>query len=490
METNDNAITFPITDLTPNVTPSLSNRLKSLSPVQSFSETPRNPCALQTYHDEYKLNMNEVEKQIFTELQRNSVEFHEKKQQIRDIMHTIFRLQGHSDSKPFSPHSFEVVLHEKREIDHFSSSHSKTSLVQLDDSDIDKIKNTFEVEMNGLLSAIDDGNLFKLQCANNNCMDDSKDDNILENCPCFQRVCVFLKICHKFCAMLNQQIAVNFADYLQINNGYDANGLAEDFNHIIINHIGHKMQKVICSKINEKYPCKLKKCYHRIRHDKETKLNENNKNISTPPESLHLVKSTSQDVAFSQLIDTIHCYFLHSDVPSGCHPESSIQSEKMKSKYIGRNEDEKWIRSIEHIKISNEWKVYKTLVKKCAVYRWQSTTAKKEFQDLAHVKPKFKNPKEEALKNMYFPLSIENWNQTVAKVNRFKKSFAAERMRTHHNGEYYDDTMKNKATWKKGEIPNKQEITVIKLYTDWDELQSELKKCFRLTSVEDIVQRY
>eukprot|EP01084_Bolivina_argentea_P026277 48843_1 len=31
---------------------------------------------------------------------------------------------------------------------------------------------------------------------------------------------------------------------------------------------------------------------------------------------------------------------------------------------------------------------------------------------------------------------------------------------------------------------------VIKLYTDWDELQFELKKCFRIESIHDILQQY
>eukprot|EP01083_Nonionella_stella_P191705 709347_1 len=35
-----------------------------------------------------------------------------------------------------------------------------------------------------------------------------------------------------------------------------------------------------------------------------------------------------------------------------------------------------------------------------------------------------------------------------------------------------------------------REITVIKLYTDWDALQAELKKCFRFLSAEDIVEEY
>eukprot|EP01084_Bolivina_argentea_P115585 205524_1 len=50
--------------------------------------------------------------------------------------------------------------------------------------------------------------------------------------------------------------------------------------------------------------------------------------------------------------------------------------------------------------------------------------------------------------------------------------------------------MGHKAEWKSGEIPTMKEITVIKLYTDWDELQAELKKCFRLESVDDIVNNY
>ena len=99
-----------------------------------------------------------------------------------------------------------------------------------------------------------------------------------------------------------------------------------------------------------------------------------------------------------------------------------------------------------------------------------------------NLQPKYKNVKEEVLDNVYKQLSIENWNKTLTEVTQFKKSFAVQRMRTQSNGTYHDDAMGLEETWKRGEVPSMKELIVIKLYTDWDELQSELKKCFRIES--------
>ena len=85
---------------------------------------------------------------------------------------------------------------------------------------------------------------------------------------------------------------------------------------------------------------------------------------------------------------------------------------------------------------------------------------------------------------------MDNWLQTVIKGTEFKKTFDCDKIRSKQDGSFTDHVLGHYATWKAGEIPTAHEIVVLKLYTDWDDLQFELKKCFRLESVEDVLQQY
>ena len=66
----------------------------------------------------------------------------------------------------------------------------------------------------------------------------------------------------------------------------------------------------------------------------------------------------------------------------------------------------------------------------------------------------------------------------------------AQKIRTKQDGNYKDQVLELVSSWQKGETPTIKEIVILKLYTDWDELQFELKKCFRLDRVNEIVEEY
>eukprot|EP01084_Bolivina_argentea_P109345 195452_1 len=541
------------------VEPVAKHKYDTMDPVV-FTEIIKDSIEQHTDLDEYKSenksSINVLQKQIFKDLKCDSNEFSYLQTRIKIITDDIYRQNGiEIDTTPISTNVFEI--YNEKDIDIEQKCFQSETLIKGDKKQMEEIKNAFKSNMDQLLQT---KQLLKEQCHNENCtnkLKQSNEKNILMECPCLQRVCVFLNIIYKFRSTLYGVNAVNPTDYFQINDTYDSAALQNDFQHVQIFHIAndHQMQQLICKKIQAKYPCLTLNlnCYYKIRHHKYGRIRHKhiisdnadnsfistdiNKNDSTLSIHSNSAKANTKDVTFSQLIDGIHCYFLHSDVQYGCHFDEvasyqktvdkqkknalidvnelveEIKSEELESeimeekhqlktpnvKYIGRNEDKKWIESIERLhnpyQKHNQKNIYERLVKKMGVYRWQGTHSRgcqsgTGLQDLVHVKPKYKNVKEEALKNKYHHLPIENWNQTVTKVTQFKRSFAAERIRTSRDGKYYDVTMEHEAKWKKGETPTMKEITVIKLYTDWDKLQSELKKCFRLESVDDIVKRY
>ena len=114
-----------------------------------------------------------------------------------------------------------------------------------------------------------------------------------------------------------------------------------------------------------------------------------------------------------------------------------------------------------------------------------------QHRGLSHLKAKYQNIKEEVLYNKFHSISVDNWNQTLRKCKVFNSSWIASTIRTLHNGEFNDQVLgKNIITWKKGEEIKLDEILTLKLYTDFDKLQFELKRCFRYESVDDTIQQY
>ena len=114
-------------------------------------------------------------------------------------------------------------------------------------------------------------------------------------------------------------------------------------------------------------------------------------------------------------------------------------------------------------------------------FRWQSSGGFRDAEkhNLSGLKPKYKNAKEEALQNTFSSITMDDWIDTHYKSRVFMKSFARKCLKTPYEGSYYDDVIAAQYVWKKGEIISLREIVTLKLYTDFDQLQRELKKCFR-----------
>eukprot|EP01083_Nonionella_stella_P189256 699481_1 len=142
-----------------------------------------------------------------------------------------------------------------------------------------------------------------------------------------------------------------------------------------------------------------------------------------------------------------------------------------------------------HTKFTDDG-VYHELIQKAGVFRWQCPHgfASGEHQGLMHLKPKYnyQNAKEEALRNIYNQLSVDNWNQTIRKSEQFNRSFfARSRIKTKSKGKFEDQIFGVWSQWRHGDDIDLGEIVTLKLYTDFDKLQFQLKKCLRFDSNTD-----
>eukprot|EP01083_Nonionella_stella_P271885 921757_1 len=122
------------------------------------------------------------------------------------------------------------------------------------------------------------------------------------------------------------------------------------------------------------------------------------------------------------------------------------------------------------------------------VFRWQNPHG---FQvgtnrAISHYKPKFKNPKEEVLQNEYYAISIVSWNATFRKAKIFRDSWASRKIKTQTQSYFNDQLTGYKESWKAQQTICHKEIVTLKLYTDFERLQIELKRCFRYKMLSDM----
>jgi len=319
---------------------------------------------------------------------------------------------------------------------------------------------------------------------------------------------------------------------------YEEKHLQNDFRHVMELHVfaNDRSAAAVCEHYRKHFKCVRDtgcECRLSARHRRERNNGVKEQKLYDPKfgqQSDCDSDAYAKHVALIQQCDAIHNFFLHSSVRFGKgdirsdekedsadlyrirsasvgpkdneldekEAKSSIadaQPPKSKgptSTYIGAKEDERWWREID---LSNpdqadllDDNIYAALVEKCGVFRWQNTHgfAAGSNRELSQLKARFANVKEEALQNDYSPLTKENWNSTLRKSNIFHKSFAKEKLRSKYAGSFNDQITGQSDTWSRGETPELEDIIALKLYTDFDALQRELKKCFRFETIADI----
>eukprot|EP01084_Bolivina_argentea_P297702 512922_1 len=358
-----------------------------------------------------------------------------------------------------------------------------------------------------------DGLLFKSN-------DDHKSFDELKQCVAFQRLSKGLQN-YKSKALneihyTHQQL---FDDFCHVKSTIDAdNNKSRDHDHAKCKQykcdyekIGTQIFEYFSRDLN--MPCKdALKCLAFKKHcrcDEEQSENQE--------------KQSAQEIALDQAWAAIHSYFFHSSMKFGVRSnqidvkgendldeittlklgriyvgvsekkKEELENElKTKSFYVGEKEDNKWWEGVEPDKQQKEEDIYRILVEKMGAFRWQNARGFAPGKNRnVQYRPKCKNIKEEVLqKNVdktYAPLSKENWNETLRKSEIFYKSWVAQKIRTKQKGSYNDQVTGQKAEWKKDQRITMAEIVTLKLYTDFDKLQFELKKCFRFETFDRIL---
>eukprot|EP01084_Bolivina_argentea_P297701 512921_1 len=352
------------------------------------------------------------------------------------------------------------------------------------------------------------------------CNDVHKDFDTLTDCGAFQRLTNGLQN-YKSKALneihyTHQQL---FDDFCHVKSTIDAdNNKSRDHDHAKCKQykcdyekIGTQIFEYFSRDLN--MPCKdALKCLAFKKHcrcDEEQSENQE--------------KQSAQEIALDQAWAAIHSYFFHSSMKFGVRSnqidvkgendldeittlklgriyvgvsekkKEELENElKTKSFYVGEKEDNKWWEGVEPDKQQKEEDIYRILVEKMGAFRWQNARGFAPGKNRnVQYRPKCKNIKEEVLqKNVdktYAPLSKENWNETLRKSEIFYKSWVAQKIRTKQKGSYNDQVTGQKAEWKKDQRITMAEIVTLKLYTDFDKLQFELKKCFRFETFDRIL---
>eukprot|EP01083_Nonionella_stella_P152390 488390_1 len=188
----------------------------------------------------------------------------------------------------------------------------------------------------------------------------------------------------------------------------------------------------------------------------------------------------------------------HEETEHKEYPEESKETEPPSSpinkiKYIGKKQDDKWWEDAnwdtEYNKEKND-QIYRKLVENMGVFRWQNPHGFEPGanREISHYQPTAKNVKEEVLNNPYYKLPVYAWNQTLRRAKIFASNSVGRAIRTTTGSYYHDQVTGHKEEWKANQPIRVTEIVILKLYTDFDKLQHELKKCFRFENFDDVLE--
>eukprot|EP01083_Nonionella_stella_P061277 159709_1 len=300
-------------------------------------------------------------------------------------------------------------------------------------------------------------------------------------------------------------------------------------------NIGKKIWDYINSICAEK--CHLEQCEAMKEHYKH-------KNRDNAHTYINESEEHPEDVVFKQCLDTIHVYFFHSTVRCGVrYFQTTVEDEKwmnrlnhrvmgtarpnglirrqrslpyieldqkeldselelsdglsssgLRNAYIGKKDDDEWWQDIDSTEIASvnqdDNQIYVKLIQNMGVFRWQNPHGfdPGTNHEIAHYKPKHKDVKQEILNNGYYDLPVACWNLTLKNAQTFKKNWTSKTIRSYTNSLYHDQITGHKREWTKNEAISLIEIMVLKMYTDYDRLQAELKKCFHFETMFDIIK--
>lgn len=114
---------------------------------------------------------------------------------------------------------------------------------------------------------------------------------------------------------------------------------------------------------------------------------------------------------------------------------------------------------------------YDDLIESIPIYEWQQPIVNQEAFGAI-----FPNLKDEIMNNPFCDFDVRNWNDILKKVHQIRNDWMGRPIRTLHKG------CNQYSSWKKNEIMQNSDVLALKLYTDYEQCQSQLKKCYRRPS--------
>eukprot|EP01084_Bolivina_argentea_P026866 49953_1 len=369
-----------------------------------------------------------------------------------------------------------------------------------------------------------------VECSLQDCSVTQKD--LFTTCQSLRRIDCILDVYNKLLNCEKLWASVPF-EPLICNDKYGYQQIHNDFLHVKMYHIDvdeqritkqqyenrdatheneHKqtIAEIMCCHFNSKYMCKNGfECISSTRHYRDRTDVQKGKQLfyieqnDTKSQKMMQIKN-DKDLVLQEQCDTIHFFFLLSIIQKnnriyrglrraryspvgrarGAYIDEKKQTEKV---YFGTRDDEEWLAKFNCDDAKDDG--YESLVRHMGIFRWQSAHGFREGQNQAveHLKPIFANFKQEVLQNKFCPLSKANWNLMYRKSKVFYQSFARQNIKTTNPGNFkMSDSVEE---WGKGEEIKLDEICKMKLYTDFDKLQYELKKSFRFENIVEMFHK-
>eukprot|EP01084_Bolivina_argentea_P078042 141608_1 len=112
-------------------------------------------------------------------------------------------------------------------------------------------------------------------------------------------------------------------------------------------------------------------------------------------------------------------------------------------------------------------------------YQWQQPILNEEHYTGFH-----SNFQKEVMNNPFYDLTAQDFNDTLKKCRFIKSRWLGDKIRSNRNGSLYN------CSWKAGEKITELDLFVFKLYTDFEDSQRELKKCYRLPTKSGQILQY
>eukprot|EP01083_Nonionella_stella_P153537 493436_1 len=293
-------------------------------------------------------------------------------------------------------------------------------------------------------------------------------DALYNTCRCIKRIKIILNAYHRWMHHRTRYPHLSTIKALTFSDIYTFTDIYNDFVHIK-EHMNYSLitQNKLRRAFRQALPHPL--CHYSRHISQET-----------------YDQMTTEDAVFEQEFHKMYSFLTHPIVQPNIPPLASKKPTTDDTRWWTNgldNCDDDWKEDNIH-----DDKIYSQLTQNMGVFRWQNRYGftSSEHHSIMHLRPLYHNIKDEVLQNPYHTIPKDVWNQTLRKSTLFYESFARKRIRTHFKESYCDAITQDTFKWNSGEVIRMHDIVTIKLYTDFDELQCELKKCLRFDTMHNI----